>query len=88
MFSPTEILSMGVAVASIIFGFAGWRRNDNKDAERLGVIETKLENILKELERLISKIDCSDEKFNAIDQKIAKLEEQIKTCFSMIKKEK
>ncbi|MEL7661525.1 hypothetical protein [Acetobacterium wieringae] len=87
MFSPTEILSMGVAVASIIFGFAGWRRNDNKDAERLGVIETKLESILDDLKCLISKIDKTDGRFNALEQRITKLEEQVKTCFSMIKKE-
>jgi peptidoglycan hydrolase CwlO-like protein len=84
MFSPTEIISMAVALASILFGFSGWRKNDNQGAERLGVIETKLENILDDLKCLISKIDRSDEKFGEIERKMAKFEEQLKTCFTMI----
>ena len=88
MFTTVEIISMAVAAASILFGFSGWRRSDNKDAERLGVIETKLENILNDLKSLITKIDKSDDRFNVIDQKIAKLEEQVKTCFSLLEKEK
>ncbi len=88
MFTPIEIISMLAAACGILFGFSAWRRTDNKDAERLGVIETKLESILDDLKCLIGKIDQSDIRFNLIDQKIVKLEEQVKTCFSLIKKEK
>ncbi|MBC3798010.1 hypothetical protein [Acetobacterium tundrae] len=87
MFSTVEIISMLAAGVSILFGFSQWRRSDNKDAERLGVIETKLESILDDLKCLIQKIDKSDSRFNVIDQKIVKLEEQVKTCFSLINRE-
>lgn len=88
MFTTVEIISMFAAIVGVLIGVSGWRRSDNKDAERLGIIENKLENILKSIERLIDKIDCTDEKFSEIEKKIAKLEEQVKTCFSMIKEEK
>jgi archaellum component FlaC len=88
MFSTVEIISILAAGFGILFGLSGWRKSDNKDAERLGVIETKLESILDDLKCLISKIDRSDSHFSVIDQKIAKLEEQVKTCFSLIEKEK
>ncbi|MBC3901316.1 MULTISPECIES: hypothetical protein [Acetobacterium] len=87
MFTPVEIISMFAAGCGVLFGFSGWRRSDNKDAERLGIIENKLENILKSIERLIDKIDCTDEKFADIEKKIVKLEEQVKTCFSLINRE-
>ncbi len=88
MFSTVEIISMLAAGCGILFGLSGWRKSDNKDAERLGVIETKLESILDDLKCLIGKIDKSDIRFNLIDQKIVKLGEQVKTCFSLIEKEK
>jgi len=83
-----ELLAYVVGICGIVFGFLAWRRMDNKDAERLGVIETKLESILDDLKCLIGKIDQSDARFNIVDQKIVKLEEQVKNCFSLIKKEK
>ncbi|MBC3889520.1 hypothetical protein GH810_14495 [Acetobacterium paludosum] len=83
-----EVFAYIVGGAGILFGFLSWRRSDNKDAERLGVIETKLENILNDLKSLIFKIDKSDDKFSAIDRDIAKLKEQVKTCFSLLEKEK
>lgn len=88
MISPIELISVAVGIFGVLFGFSAWRKSDNKDAERLGVIETKLGNILDDLKCLIAKTDKSDERFNAIDQKIVKLEEQVKTCFSFIEKDK
>lgn len=88
MLPTIETISILTGLSGVLFGFLAWRKADNASAERLGIIETKLGNILDDLKCLIEKIDKSDSRFNLIDQKIAKLEEQVKTCFNLLKKEK
>lgn len=88
MLPTIETISILAGLSGVLFGFLAWRKADNASAERLGIIETKLGNILDDLKCLIEKIDKSDSRFNLIDQKIAKLEEQVKTCFNLLKKEK
>lgn len=88
MLPTIETISILAGLSGVLFGFLTWRKADNASAERLGIIETKLGNILDDLKCLIEKIDKSDSRFNIIDQKIAKLEEQVKTCFNLLNKEK
>ena len=70
------LISIVSVCLSAIFGFAGYRRNNNNDVEtqarRDAIIETKLDQIVINVNEL-------KERFNKVDNKIHELEMHVDT---------
>lgn len=82
----TETITIIGGIGALVFAFCAWRRADNASAERLGVIETKLGSILKELGCLIVKLDNSDTEFKSIRTRLTVVEKDVERCFETIER--
>lgn len=82
----TELVAVFGGIGALVFAFIAWRRADNASAERLGVIETKLSNILKDLGCLIEKLDNSDNEFKEIRTRLVIVEKDVEKCFEMLER--
>lgn len=82
--STTEIISIAVAVASMILAAAGWLRNTKgdsaSDAEWRGQISAKLDNIMANVTGLSRDIERLDGRVNSLTERMATVEASAKSA--------
>ena len=76
--TTTELISVAVAIASMILAAAGWLRNTKgdsaSDAEWRGQISAKLDSIMANVAGLGRDIERLDGRVNILSERVAKVE--------------